>query len=67
MNKFNVTVCYHDVLCIKNNWKKGYFYVIYKDNNKILEGHEYFESELRARLAGLGHMSLLEKEFVNEN
>lgn len=49
-----------------DKWVKGYFYVIYDPNYKasdstiIREAQEYFEHESKARLAAIGHITLLE-------
>lgn len=49
-----------------NKWVKGYFYVIYNpdyvpsEHTVIREADEYFDSENQARLAAIGHISLLE-------
>ena len=50
----------------ENKWVMNYIYVIYDPDYKpceqtiIRESNEYFESEQEARLAAIGHISLLE-------
>jgi len=41
---------------------QGYCYTIYKPGSEdiVRESEEWFESEMRARLAAIGHISLLE-------
>ncbi len=49
-----------------DNWIQGYFYIIYDPeylpatNTVLREGDEYFDSESRARIAAIGHITLLE-------
>jgi len=46
-----------------NQWVKGYFYIIFDPACKdrmIVEANEYFDSEQQARLAAIGHITLLE-------
>lgn len=49
-----------------DKWVKGYFYVIFDPYYKpceqtiVREADEYFENEQQARLAAIGHISLLE-------
>lgn len=46
-----------------DKWVKGYFYLIYHpiENRVMVEGDEYFETEYRARMACIGHITLIEQ------
>ena len=44
-----------------DKWVKGYFYLIYDKSGLVVESNEYFDSVIRARMAAIGHITLLEK------
>ena len=69
-NNFTFERRCHDVPGVGHNantWVKGYFYVIYNPNDIptdttiIRESHEYFDSASEAKLAAIGHITLLEE------
>jgi len=60
MDKFSLKVKSHRVPGRNNDWVNGYYYEIYKNGVQHVEGNEYFDTEFRAKLAGLGHITLLE-------
>lgn len=49
-----------------DKWVKRYFYLIYDPHyipsalTVIIEADEYFDSEVHARMAAIGHITLLE-------
>lgn len=62
MPKYSLEVKSHKVPGHNNDWVHGWYYEIYKDGIKFLEANEYFDTQFRAKLAALGHITLLEKE-----
>ena len=58
MPNLNLKVRHHMVPGLNNDWVQGYFYEIFNGDSKIFEADEYFETEFRASLAGIGHNTL---------
>jgi len=46
---------------VKEEPTKIFFYEITKPTNEIVSSNETFDCEARARLAAIGHISLMEK------
>jgi hypothetical protein len=61
MDKYTFEVKRHQVPALnKNEWEDGFYYVLFKDDKELVESNEYFGTEFRARMAALGHITLIE-------